>query len=52
MLSDEEVEAIRKGLAEGYRGPVLLKWLEQLLEDREQRRRQEREREIEQAEQP
>lgn len=43
MLTDEEAEAIRKGLAEGYRGPVLLKWLVQLLQDREQRRQRERE---------
>jgi hypothetical protein len=29
--SDEEAEAIHQKLAEGWRGPVLLRWLEQLL---------------------
>ena len=43
MLTDEEAEAIRRKLAEGWRGPVLLRWLEQLLQDREERRRRERE---------
>lgn len=31
MLSDEKVDEIRRGLADGMRGPVLLKWLELLL---------------------
>ena len=34
MLTDEQAEAIRKGLAAGVRGPVLIKWAEQLLADR------------------
>jgi hypothetical protein len=36
-LSDEEAEAIRRKLAEGWRGPVLVTWLEQLLQDRDER---------------
>ncbi len=52
MLTDEEAEAIRKGLAAGWRGPILLRWLEQLLEDRDERRQRERERESERTEQP
>jgi len=43
VLADEEAEAIRRKLAEGWRGPVLLTWLEQLLRDRDERRRRERE---------
>jgi hypothetical protein len=43
LLSDEEAETIRRKLADGWRGPVLLTWLEQLLQDRDERRRQERE---------
>jgi hypothetical protein len=43
VLTDEEPEAIRRKLAEGWRGPVLLTWLEQLLDDREERRQRERE---------
>ena len=50
MLNDEEAEEIRSKLAEGWRGPVLLTWLEQLLRDRDERRQ--REREMEQAEEP
>jgi hypothetical protein len=49
MLTDDEA-AIRKGLAEGWRGPILLRWIEQLLQDREERRQ--RERESEETEQP
>jgi hypothetical protein len=30
MLTDDEAEEIRKGVAAGVGGPVLLKWLEQL----------------------
>jgi hypothetical protein len=37
MLTDEEAEEIRRGLAVGMRGPVLLKWCEQLLADRDER---------------
>jgi len=50
VLTDEEAEAIRKRLAEGWRGPVILRWPERLLQDRDERR--EREREGEQTEQP
>jgi hypothetical protein len=37
MLTDKEAEEIRCGLAAGMRGPVLLKWCERLLADRERR---------------
>jgi hypothetical protein len=43
VLSDEEAETIRRKLAEGWRGPILLRWLEQLLQDRDERRQKERE---------
>jgi hypothetical protein len=43
VLTDEEADAIRRKLAEGWRGPVLLTWLQQLLQDREERRQMERE---------
>lgn len=36
MLTDDEVVTIRRKLAENWRGPVLLKWLEELLGDREE----------------
>ena len=49
MLTDEEAETIRRKLADGWRGPVLLTWLEQLLRDRDERRQREREDEAEQA---
>jgi hypothetical protein len=45
VLTDEEAEAIRQKLADGWRGPVLLSWLKQLLDNREERVRHERERE-------
>ena len=47
VLTDDEAEEIRKGIAAGWRGPILLRWLEQLLQDREERRQRER-----QAERP
>jgi hypothetical protein len=37
MLTDAEAEEIRRGLAAGMRGPVLIKWCEQLLADRDER---------------
>lgn len=38
LLTEEQVEEIRRRLAGGVRGgPVLLKWIEQLLEDRASR---------------
>jgi hypothetical protein len=43
VLTDEEADTIRRKLAEGWRGPVLLTWLEQLPQDRDERRQQERE---------
>jgi len=43
VLTDEEADIIRRKLAEGWRGPVLVTWLEQLLLAREERRRKERE---------
>jgi hypothetical protein len=42
MLTDQEAEEIRRGLAAGMRGPVLLKWCELLLTDRDERRARER----------
>jgi hypothetical protein len=44
LLSDQEVEEIRVGVKSGIRGPVLSKWLEQLLADHDERVRLERER--------
>ncbi len=52
MLTDEEAETIRCKVAEGWRGPVLLRWLEQLLQDRDERREREREAETEEPLQP
>jgi hypothetical protein len=49
VLTNEEAETIRRKLAEGWRGPVLLTWLEQLLRDRDERREREREGEAEQT---
>jgi hypothetical protein len=46
VLTDEQAEEIRKGLAEGRRGPVLLEWMEQLVQDRDERRQREREAEL------
>ena len=37
MLSDKEAEEIRSSVEGGTRGPVLLKWIRQLLEDRDAR---------------
>ncbi len=37
MLTDEEAAAIRRGVDEGLRGPVLLTWIRRLLDDREER---------------
>jgi len=42
MLTDTEAEEIRRGLATGMRGPVLIKWVRELLEDRDERVAQER----------
>jgi len=50
MLTDEEAEEIRKMIAQGRRGPILLRWVEQLLQDRDERRQRERERDSESPE--
>jgi hypothetical protein len=39
VLTDKEVEEIRRGLEGGTRGPVLIKWVRELLHDREERAR-------------
>ena len=36
MLSDADLEEISQGLRDGLRGPILLKWCEQLLADRDE----------------
>jgi plasmid stabilization system protein ParE len=40
MLSDHEAEEIARGRREGVGGPILLKWVDQLLADRLERIRQ------------
>lgn len=37
MLSDDEAAEIRRSLDGGTRGPILIKWLRQLLDDRQER---------------
>jgi hypothetical protein len=37
VLTEAEVERIRQGLREGIVGPVVLTWVERLLEDRDER---------------
>jgi hypothetical protein len=37
MLTEQEVEEIRQGVTDGIRGPVMLKWVEMLLRDRDER---------------
>ncbi len=37
MLTDAEADEIRQGLEAGMRGPVLIKWVRQLLDDRDER---------------
>ena len=37
MLTDEEADEIRRELEAGVRGPVLLKWVRLLLDDRDER---------------
>ena len=41
VLTDAEDKEIRRGLASGLRGPVIIKSCEQLLADRDERRAQE-----------
>ncbi len=43
MLSETDVSEIRSGVREGIRGPVLSKWVEMLLRDRDERVRRDRE---------
>jgi hypothetical protein len=38
MLTDEEADEIRRELEAGVRGPVLVKWIRVLLDDRDERR--------------
>lgn len=42
LLTEDEVEEIRAGVKMGLRGPVQTKWLEQLLDDHDERVRRER----------
>ena len=37
MLTDEEADAIRRQLDSGIRGPILLRWIRALLDDRDER---------------
>ena len=37
LLTEKQVAEIRAGVAEGIRGPVMLKWVEQLLADHDER---------------
>jgi hypothetical protein len=37
MLSDPEAEEIARGRAQGVGGPLILKWIDQLLADRKER---------------
>jgi len=43
MLTEEEVERIRKGLHEGVRGPIVVTWVEKLLRDRDERLKRDQE---------
>lgn len=36
MLGDADLEEIRQGLRDGLRGPILLKWCQQLLAERDE----------------
>jgi hypothetical protein len=42
MLTDKEADEIKSSVEGGTRGPVLLKWIRQLLEDRAERVKRER----------
>jgi hypothetical protein len=41
VLSDADADEIRRGLAAGLRGPLLIKWCRLLLADRDERRARE-----------
>jgi hypothetical protein len=45
MLADEEVEEIKAGVKLGLRGPIMLRWIEELLRDRDERIERDRRRE-------
>ena len=36
-LSDAEADELRKGVESGLRGPVVIKWIRELLDDRDER---------------
>ena len=42
MLSDKDADEIKSSVEGGTRGPILLKWIRQLLEDRAERVKRER----------
>jgi hypothetical protein len=42
LLTDDQADEIRRELASGLRGPILIKWCEQLLADRDERVARER----------
>ena len=42
MLNDKEADEIQSSVEGGTRGPILLKWIRQLLEDRAERIKRER----------
>ena len=44
LLTEEQVAGIRAGVRVGMPGPMMLRWIEQLLADRDERIRLERER--------
>ena len=46
LLTEREVEVIRSGISSGLRGPILQKWIEQLLADHDMRVKLDRERDI------
>jgi hypothetical protein len=45
LVTNEEAREIDEAMTKGMRGPVVVKWIRALLEDREERIRLERERE-------
>jgi hypothetical protein len=47
MLTEKKIEEIRMGVKSGLRGPVMLKWVEDLVRDRDERMELERTREDE-----
>jgi hypothetical protein len=47
MLTDKEIDEIRAGVKMGLRGPIMLRWVEDLLQDRDERVELDRQRESE-----